>query len=110
MGPDALAVVKHITDMGFPKSRVIRAVQKLGADGKKVVEHLCSVQSLVEKGYKAEQAETALHLHDQSESRALQFLELVAQFRDLGFDEEIVKEALLRTNNDRDRALDFLVS
>lgn len=107
---DNLALINHIADMGFPKSRVVRAIQKLGADDKKLVEHLCMVQSFIEAGHSAQDAEMSLFLHDHNEIEAKTYLELMSQFKDLGFEEDRIKNALLQSKNDRDKTLDILVS
>ncbi|GAB6032430.1 hypothetical protein CHUAL_011068 [Chamberlinius hualienensis] len=103
-------LVSHITDMGFPRSQVIGAVRHFGSDDKKVIEHLCMMQTLVDFGYDAADAGPALIANNQNESQAKEYLRLLVQFRDLGFDDVSIKDALQRFNNDRDKALDFLVS
>ena len=39
--PQQQKVVDSISDMGFPRSRVARTVDKLGEDGKKVLHVVC---------------------------------------------------------------------
>ncbi|XP_064620272.1 ubiquitin-associated protein 1-like isoform X2 [Lineus longissimus] len=99
-----------ITDMGFPRAQVARAVQKLGADGKQVVDHLCQVTRLAENGFSTEDAETSLLLFDNDLEKAQNYLELQSQFQELGFDHEKVREALVMHDNNRDKALDYLTA
>ncbi|XP_013104166.1 uncharacterized protein LOC106084788 isoform X2 [Stomoxys calcitrans] len=72
----AKQLAEQISSMGFPKSRVARIVQLLGADDKKIIEHLIPLSELA----------------------------------DLGFDENKISEALLRHENNKNRALDDLIS
>ncbi|XP_013781600.1 ubiquitin-associated protein 1-like [Limulus polyphemus] len=102
-------LVDTICDMGFPQDMVSRAVKHLGNNDKKVVDHLCQVQGLVEKGYDGIEAETALHLHDYRVEEAMKYLDLMNQFSVLGFEKDAIKKALIRQKNDRDKALDALL-
>ncbi|XP_076304896.1 ubiquitin-associated protein 1 [Tachypleus tridentatus] len=102
-------LVDTICDMGFPQDMVSRAVKHLGNNDKKVVDHLCQVQALVEKGYDGTEAETALHLHDYRVEEAVKYLDLMNQFSVLGFEKDAIKKALIRQKNDRDKALDALL-
>ncbi|XP_061387207.1 putative uncharacterized protein DDB_G0275317 [Musca vetustissima] len=73
---NAKKLAEQISCMGFPKSRVARVVQLLGADDKKIIEHLIPLSELA----------------------------------DLGFDETKISEALLRNENNKNKALDELIS
>ncbi|XP_052795704.1 ubiquitin-associated protein 1-like isoform X1 [Mya arenaria] len=107
---EARASVDNLTTMGFSKDRVIRAVDKLGADEKEVVEYLCFVDQLVEKGFNISLAETALLIFNNSINKACTYLELFTQLRELGFNGEKIKEALIKTDNDREKTLDILTA
>ncbi|GIY21002.1 reverse transcriptase [Caerostris extrusa] len=101
--------VDCITEMGFHKGQVVRAVKHLGVDEKKVVEHLCQIQILEECGYESSEAEAALHLHDYNREQAKEFLDLVNQFQDLGFEKDAVKKALVQNKNDWNKTIDALL-
>lgn len=105
----AKCFVDSITEMGFPKGQVARAVKHLGVDEKKVVEHLCQIQMLEESGYESSEAEAALHLHDYNRQQAKEFLDLVIQFQDLGFEKDAVKKALVQNKNDWNKTIDALL-
>lgn len=45
-----------------------------------------------------------------SSSQALQFLELMSRFGEMGFERDAIKEVLLVHNNDQDRALEDLMA
>lgn len=102
--------VDSLVDMGFAKDRAARAVKHLGTDNKKVLDHLCQVQGLEEGGHSGMDAETALHLYDYNVQEAKEYLELLNQFQDLGFQKCDIRKALIRHKNDRDKTLDFLLS
>ncbi|CAM1330526.1 Uncharacterised protein g10311 [Pycnogonum litorale] len=101
---------KHISDMGFPPARVSRIVKKLGADDKKVIDSLCEIQKFVEQGYVDLDIEDGLEAFGSSDEKLLEFLKALNQLKDLGFDKDSVKKALIANDNDRDKAVDQLVS
>ncbi|XP_064608699.1 LOW QUALITY PROTEIN: ubiquitin-associated protein 1-like [Liolophura sinensis] len=107
---EAQAFVNNLTSMGFLAHWASRAVLKLGQDDKLVVEHLCHINSLVEKGYTATLSEMALHLFTNDLNKAVKYLDLYIQFQELGFQQEKIREALVRNDIDRDKALDFLTT
>ncbi|KAL4227367.1 Ubiquitin-associated protein 1 [Mactra antiquata] len=107
---EAQSSVEKLVTMGFPKDRVVRAVDKLGRDEKEVVEYLCLVDQLIEKGYSVCLAETALLMFRNSIHQACAYLELFTQMQELGFNGEKIKEALVNTNNDREKTLDILTA
>ncbi|XP_074650475.1 ubiquitin-associated protein 1-like [Tubulanus polymorphus] len=102
--------VLALADMGFPRSQVARAVKKFGPDDKVVIDHLCLVNRIVEKGYKDEQAEFSLALFDNNFAKACEYIEMVRQFEELGFESDKIREALVLHSNNRDEALDFLTA
>lgn len=110
LSPTAQNLVKHISEMGFSLPRVARACQLLGEDDKKVVEFLLQIQCLEEKNYPGDQAERALIVNRYNVSHAVKYLEAMVQLLDLGFPEDLVSDALVTSDNDRDRALDQLIS
>lgn len=100
----------HISEMGFPLPRVARACQLVGSDDKKIVEFLLLVQALEERGYPGDRAERALTVNECDLKEAERCLEATTQLLDLGFSEERVAEALAKCNNDRDQALEHLIT
>ncbi|PSN29345.1 hypothetical protein C0J52_27117 [Blattella germanica] len=110
LSPKAKALVKHISEMGFALPRVARACQLLGEDDKKIVEFLLQVQSLEEKNYPGDRVEKALIVNRYNVDHAIKYLDALAQLLDLGFPEDHVSDALVMFNNDRDKALDKLIS
>ncbi|XP_046400344.1 ubiquitin-associated protein 1 [Ischnura elegans] len=108
--PSAQRLVEHISEMGFSLARVARACQMFGEDDKKIVEFLLQVQSLEEKCYPGDLVEQSLISSNYNEEECVNYLKLVAQLKDLGFSESQVIQALKITENDGDKALDYLVS
>ncbi|XP_047003897.1 probable basic-leucine zipper transcription factor Q isoform X1 [Schistocerca americana] len=100
----------HISEMGFPLPRTARACQLVGSDDKKMVEFLLLVQALEERGYPGDRAERALTVNECDLKEAERCLEATTQLLDLGFPEDRVAEALANCNNDRDQALEHLIS
>ncbi|KAK7789779.1 hypothetical protein R5R35_012333 [Gryllus longicercus] len=103
-------LVKHISEMGFALPRVARACQLFGEDDKKVIEFLLQIQALEEKKWPGDLAEKALVTNKHNIAEAVRFLEALTQLLDLGFPEDKVSEALVMFHNDRDKALDHLIS
>ncbi|XP_013396282.1 ubiquitin-associated protein 1-like isoform X1 [Lingula anatina] len=101
-------LVDSVVSMGFPQARVARAVEKLGMDDKQVVDHLCHLGSLLEKGYTAADAEDALFSFPEQDTKVKDYLEMLTNFKQMGFHPAKVKEALVKHNCDKDKALDQL--
>lgn len=110
LSSEARASVDNLITMGFPKEAVIRAVSKIGNDEKEVVEYLCLVDQLKEKGYSSILAETALLLFHNNMQQASTYLELFTQLQELGFNGEKIQQALVETKNDREKTIDILTA
>ncbi|KAF4081103.1 hypothetical protein AMELA_G00157590 [Ameiurus melas] len=67
-------------------------------------DHLCAL------GYEKTQVEDALEMFQNCESKATEFLRLLAQFCEMGFQQSTIKEVLLLHDNHRERALEELVT
>lgn len=74
------------------------------------MEFLLQVQSLEEKHYLPDRAEKALILNSYNETETIEYLDTMCQLLDLGFREEKVTQALAKFGNNRDKALDWLIS
>ncbi|CAN7985996.1 unnamed protein product [Ixodes hexagonus] len=109
LSPATEKLLRYLVDMGFGEDRALRAIESQGLDDKKVIEHLCLVQSLVDAGFTDISGEEALQLNEGNYEQALEFLKLQKQFLDLGFQREAVTSALIENKNDRDKALDSLL-
>lgn len=104
-------LAKRLSDMGFPLSRVARAIRDLeGQDNKKIVEYLLAIQSLEDFGMSEDAAVKALALTQYDQHKAKVYYESLCTLRDLGFPEDKASMALLKCNIDRDSALDLLIA
>ncbi|XP_071114235.1 ubiquitin-associated protein 1-like isoform X1 [Haliotis cracherodii] len=110
LSSEAQKFAANLISMGFSRPQVARAVHKQGTDEKQVVEYLCHVNNLVEKGFNPIRAELALNLFNNNFPKAVKYLEMFVQFQELGFGEDKIREALVKENMDRDKALDFLTA
>ncbi|XP_053639508.2 ubiquitin-associated protein 1 [Cherax quadricarinatus] len=107
---DAQVLVQSMAEMGFPRPRVARAVQKLGTDHKKLIEVLLVLQSLQENGEDGYKAERAFYHYLGDVQKTRDHLAAAKQLLDLGFEEERIVDALLKHDNDRDKALEELIA
>ncbi|XP_031780716.1 ubiquitin-associated protein 1 [Nasonia vitripennis] len=104
-------LAKRLSDMGFPLSRVTRAIRDLeGQDNKKIVEYLLAIQSLEDFGMSEEAAVKALALTQYDQDKAKVYYESLCTLRGLGFPEDKASMALLKCNIDQDSALDLLTA
>jgi hypothetical protein len=65
---------------------------------------------LEEKNYPGDQVEKALILNKYNVTHAAKYIDAMVQLLDLGFPEHLVSDALVKSDNDRDKALDQLIS
>lgn len=87
--------------MGFDHNRVRRIFDKLGSDDKKVILFV-----LIRKMYGTIFISISFCMHFQIVEHLIPLCELL----DLGFDETKISDALIRFGNDKDKALDYLIS
>ncbi|XP_050441758.1 ubiquitin-associated protein 1 [Adelges cooleyi] len=111
LSPSSKSMVDQINQMGFPSSRAARACKLFGKDESKVIEFLIQIHSIEESsGYPADRVEQALVVNNFNKDDAVAFLKNVDRLIDFGFREENICSALVKCNNDPDKALDSLVS
>ncbi|XP_025205324.1 ubiquitin-associated protein 1-like [Melanaphis sacchari] len=111
LSPTSQCLADQIHQMGFPLSRAARACKLFGKDESKVIEFLIQVHSIEEtSGYAADRVEQALVVNNFNPDHAITFLKNVDRLIDFGFREENICSALVKCNNDPDKALDSLVS
>ncbi|XP_050521059.1 ubiquitin-associated protein 1-like isoform X2 [Daktulosphaira vitifoliae] len=111
LSPTTKSLVDQMNQMGFPLSRAARACKLFGKDESKVIEFLIQIHSLEESsGYPADRIEQALVTNNFNPDNAVSFMKNVDRLIDFGFREENICSALVKCNNDPDKALDSLVS
>lgn len=64
----------QISQMGFQREMVIRAVTRVGDDDKKIVEHLIPLSELLQMGFEEERVSEALIKFDNNKDLALDYL------------------------------------
>lgn len=97
----------QLSAMGFALPCVSRTIKRLGLDDKEVLDFLCLVQDLRDKGYASDDVEVAL-LNVENKEKVTDYLDMVATFKELGFPPKDIHEALKETSCDQNKALDYL--
>lgn len=132
LSPISQYLADQMHEMGFPLARAARACKIFGKDESKVrdklindvlkvcktiycnfkvIEFLIQIRSIEEtSGYSANRIEQALVVNNFNADHAIKFLKNVDRLIDFGFREENICSALVKCNNDPDKALDSLVS
>ncbi|KAF7666763.1 hypothetical protein LDENG_00093730 [Lucifuga dentata] len=88
----------------------IIALQKTGQQTpEKILSYLVACDHLCELGYDEAQVEEALEMFQNCETKAEEFLHLLSQFNEMGFQQNVIKEVLLIHENHRERALEELM-
>nr|XP_055049004.1 ubiquitin-associated protein 1-like isoform X1 [Misgurnus anguillicaudatus] len=101
------AVTKH----GYTLHTAIMALQRTGPRRPdQILSYLTSCDRLCRLGYEKMQVEEALEMFQNCESKAAEFLFLLAQFCEMGFQQSTIKEVLLVHENHKERALEELMT
>ncbi|XP_047452016.1 ubiquitin-associated protein 1-like isoform X2 [Mugil cephalus] len=104
-------LLETITEKGYPLRTAILALQKTGyRSPEKVLKYLVTSDRLCGLGYDEAQVEEALEMFQNCESKAAEFLRLLTQFNEMGFQQSAIKEVLLVHENHRERALEELMT
>ncbi|XP_068458541.1 ubiquitin-associated protein 1-like [Clinocottus analis] len=104
-------LLETITEKGYPLRTAILALQKTGYHSpEKILKYLVASDRLCELGYDEAQVEEALEMFQNCESKAAEFLRLLTQFNEMGFQQNAIKEVLLVHENHRERALEELMT
>ncbi|XP_044050404.1 ubiquitin-associated protein 1-like isoform X2 [Siniperca chuatsi] len=104
-------LLETITERGYPLRTAILALQKTCYHNpEKILKYLVASDHLCELGYDEAQVEEALEMFQNCESKAAEFLRLLTQFNEMGFQQSAIKEVLLVHENNRERALEELMT
>ncbi|KAM3625015.1 uncharacterized protein V6R79_005651 [Siganus canaliculatus] len=99
-----------ITARGYPLRTAIVALQKTGRQTpEQILSYVVACDHLCQLGYDMVQVEEALEMFQNSETKAEEFLQLLSQFNEMGFQQNAIKEVLLVHDNHRERALEELM-
>ncbi|KAJ8398354.1 hypothetical protein AAFF_G00429240 [Aldrovandia affinis] len=111
LGQEERELLEAITAQGYPLRTAIIALQKTGQQSlEKILSYLVTCDRLCDLGYDAVQVEEALEMFHNCEAKAAEFLRLLAQFHEMGFQQNAIKEVLLVNENHRERALEELMA
>ncbi|KYO20985.1 ubiquitin-associated protein 1-like [Alligator mississippiensis] len=104
-------LIEPVLALGYPIRRAILALQKTGRQSLgQFLSYLSACDRLLKQGYEEGQVEEAMEMFQYSEKKAAEFLHLLAQFDDMGFQQAEIKEVLLLCENQRDKALEELMT
>ncbi|XP_033483916.1 uncharacterized protein ubap1lb [Epinephelus lanceolatus] len=99
-----------ITARGYPLRTAIIALQKTGRQTpEQILSYLVACDHLCQLGYDTVLVEEALEMFQNCETKAEEFLHLLNQFNEMGFQQNAIKEVLLVHENHRERALEELM-
>ncbi|XP_014801638.1 PREDICTED: ubiquitin-associated protein 1-like [Calidris pugnax] len=103
-------LIEPVIAMGYPTRKAILTLQKTGKQSlSQFLSYLGACDRLLKQGYEEGQVEEAMEMFQYSEKKAAEFLHLLAQFNDMGFQQNEIKEVLLLCGNQREKALEELV-
>nr|XP_025740388.1 ubiquitin-associated protein 1-like [Callorhinus ursinus] len=104
-------LIGPVVALGYPLHRAIGALQKTGRQSlSQFLSYLRACDRLLQQGYEERLVEEAMEMFQFSESQAGEFLRLWAQFSDMGFQQDRIKEVLLVHGNRSEQALEELVA
>ncbi|XP_023958704.2 ubiquitin-associated protein 1-like isoform X1 [Chrysemys picta bellii] len=104
-------LIEPVIALGYPIRRAIIALQKTGRQSLgQFLSYLSACDRLLKQGYEEGQVEEAMEMFQYSEKKAAEFLHLLVQFKDMGFQQAEIKEVLLLYENHRDKALEELMT
>ncbi|XP_068781236.1 ubiquitin-associated protein 1-like [Struthio camelus] len=102
--------VETVVNMGYSPENVLKAMKKKGQNIDQVLDYLFAHGQLCEKGFDPLLVEAALEMHQCSEEKTTELLQLMSQFKEMGFELKDIKEVLLLHNNDQHNALEDLMA
>ncbi|XP_030581051.1 ubiquitin-associated protein 1-like [Archocentrus centrarchus] len=110
LSPEERELLGAITTRGYSLHTAITALQRTGRQTPdQILSYLVACDHLCQLGYDMAQVEEALEMFQNCETKAEEFLHLLNQFNEMGFQKNTIKEVLLVHENHRDRALEELM-
>ncbi|XP_036035092.1 ubiquitin-associated protein 1 isoform X3 [Onychomys torridus] len=110
LSPGERQCVETVVSMGYSYDCVLRAMKKKGENIEQILDYLFAHGQLCEKGFDPLLVEEALEMHQCSEEKMMELLQLMSKFKEMGFELKDIKEVLLLHNNDQDNALEDLMA
>ncbi|XP_034437446.1 ubiquitin-associated protein 1-like [Hippoglossus hippoglossus] len=110
LSPEERELLGTITAQGYPVHTAIIALQRTGRQSPdQILSYLVACDHLCQLGYDMAEVEEALEMFQNCETKAEEFLHLLSQFNEMGFQQNTIKEVLLVHENHRERALEELM-
>ncbi|XP_059207289.1 ubiquitin-associated protein 1-like [Centropristis striata] len=110
LSPEERELLGAITARGYPLRTAFIALQKTGRQTPdQILSYLVACDHLCQLGYDMALVEEALEMFQNCETKAKEFLHLLSQFNEMGFQQNAIKEVLLVHENHRERALEELM-
>ncbi|XP_062868591.1 ubiquitin-associated protein 1-like [Trichomycterus rosablanca] len=110
LSPEECRILEAVMDCGYPLRTAIVALQKSGRRRpEQILSYLVAWERLCGLGYDEAEVEEALEMFQNCETKAEEFLLLLTQFHEMGFQQDTIKEVLLVHGNHRERALEELM-
>ncbi|XP_028258390.1 ubiquitin-associated protein 1-like [Parambassis ranga] len=110
LSPEERELLGVVTAQGYPLHTAIVALQKTGQQTPdQILRYLVACDHLCQLGYDKAQVEEALEMFQNCKTKAEEFLHLLSQFNEMGFQQNTIKEVLLVHENHRERALEELM-
>ncbi|RXN23846.1 ubiquitin-associated 1-like protein [Labeo rohita] len=104
-------LLEAVTRHGYTLHTAILALQRTGPKSPdQILSYLMSCDRLCRLGYEKTQVEEALEMFQNCETKASEFLFLLAQFCEMGFQQSTIKEVLLVHENHKEKALEELMT
>ncbi|XP_016099533.1 ubiquitin-associated protein 1-like isoform X3 [Sinocyclocheilus grahami] len=104
-------LLEAVTQHGYTLHTAILALQRTGPKSPdQILSYLMSCDRLCRLGFEKNQVEEALEMFQNCETKASEFLFLLAQFCEMGFQQSTIKEVLLVHENHKERALEELMT
>ncbi|NXO67646.1 UBAP1 protein, partial [Phainopepla nitens] len=110
LSPSERHCVETVVNMGYSPENVLKAMKKKGQNIDQVLDYLFVHGQLCEKGFDPLLVEAALEMHQCSEEKITELLQLMSQFKEMGFELKDIKEVLLLHDNDQHNALEDLMA
>ncbi|KAM6229609.1 ubiquitin-associated protein 1 isoform 1-T2 [Porphyrio hochstetteri] len=101
--------VETVVNMGYSPENVLKAMKKKGQNIDQVLDYLFAHGQLCEKGFDPLLVEAALEMHQCPEEKITELLQLMSQFKEMGFELKDIKEVLL-LHKDQHNALEDLMA
>ncbi|KGL87211.1 Ubiquitin-associated protein 1, partial [Charadrius vociferus] len=84
--------VEMVVNMGYSPENVLKAMKKKGQNIDQVLDYLFAHGQLCEKGFDPLLVEAALEMHRCSEKKITELLQLMSQFKEMGFELKDIKD------------------